>query len=259
MPRKVSSSRPKSPELAPIARRIHSRVLHHRSQAPASGLCLEARAANQPDAQPIAHARTRLDGSFRIEFTGAYLEEWLGGQRSISLRVLAGTTEIETTTELICDLDSDVLDLTIEVEVERHDLPLPPHPTPPTPVPQPPSHLVGATTVAIAGQLRDQSQPEPLGGYRVTVAIWHARSSAVTSATDLTSAQGVFTMSLPVPSVDVAAIVDPTGATALQETFAMSAVKGQVLDLRVLAQSRISTLAQLDSAGRLAPLLDNYQ
>src|SRR5712692_7134645 len=137
MPRKVSSSRPKSPELAPIARRIHSRILHHRSQAPASGLCLEARAANQPDAQPIAHARTRLDGSFRIEFTGAYLEEWLGGQRSISLRVLAGTTEIETTTEVICDLDSDVLDLTIEVEVERHDLPLPPHPTPPTPVPQP--------------------------------------------------------------------------------------------------------------------------
>src|SRR5713101_6045117 len=117
MPRKVSSSRPKSPELAPIARRIHSRVLHHRSQAPASGLRLEARAANQPDAQPIAHARTRLDGSF--------------------------------------------------------------------------------------------------------VAIWHARSSAVTSATDLTSAQGVFTMSLPVPSVDVAAsaeqpsvdvtIVAPTG------------------------------------------------
>jgi len=213
--------------------------------------------------------------------------------------VLAGTTEIETTTELICDLDSDVLDLTIEVEVERHDLPLPPHPTSPTPVPQPPSHLIGATAVAIAGQVRDQSQPEPLGGYRVAVAISHARSSAVTSATDLTSAQGVFTMSLPVPSVDVAAsaeqpsvdvtIVDPTGATALQETFAMSAVKGQVLDLRVaapqpstpspmldslvaaakiqvprplqevLAQSKISTLAQLDSAGGLAPLLDNYQ
>jgi len=68
----------------------------------------------------------------------------------------------------------------------------------------------------------------------------------------------------------------------------MSAVKGQMLDLRVAARnentvaharfvasrredsgtsafargacaSKISTIAQLDSAGGLAPLLDNYQ
>jgi len=110
-----------------------------------------------------------------IEFTGAYLEIGWAVSAPISLRVLAGTTEIETTTEVICDLDVTSWTSRSRSRLSGTTCPLPPHPTRPRPCLS--RHR---TWSGDYGRNRwsasDQSQQEPLGGYRVTVAISRVRA-----------------------------------------------------------------------------------